>query len=61
MTYIITAIYQNKKITRTAYSDFQAYTIINQLRRDGCTEIGMREEVEENPPQSGNSKGTRCK
>ncbi|MGN0263915.1 MAG: hypothetical protein ACI4DX_05950 [Oliverpabstia sp.] len=44
MTYIITAIYQNKKITRTAYSDFQAYTIINQLCRDGCTDIGMREE-----------------
>lgn len=50
MTYIITAIYQNKKITRTAYSDFQAYTIINQLRREGCTEIGMREEVEEKSP-----------
>lgn len=44
MTYIITAIYQNKRITRTAYSDFQAFTIINQLRREGCTEIGMREE-----------------
>ena len=44
MTYIITAIHQNKKITRTAYSDFQAYTIINQLRREGCTDIGMREE-----------------
>ena len=57
MTYIITATYQSKRITRTAYSDFQAYTIINQLRREGCTDIGMREEVEENPPQSGNSKG----
>lgn len=57
MTYIITAIHKNKRITRTAYSDFQAFTIINQLRREGCTEIGMREEVEENPPQSGNSKG----
>lgn len=61
MAYIITAIHQNKKITRTAYSDFQAFTIINQLRREGCTEIGMREEVEEKPPQSGDSKGTRCK
>ena len=61
MAYIITAINQNKKIARTAYSDFQAFTIINQLRRDGCTDIGMREEVEENPPRSGNSKGTRCK
>ena len=57
MTYIITATYQSKRITRKAYSDFQAYTIINQLRREGCTEIGMREEVEENPPQSGNPKG----
>ena len=44
MTYIITAIHQGKRITRTAYSDFQAYTIINQLRREGCTDIGMREE-----------------
>ena len=57
MAYIITATYQSKRITRKAYSDFQAYTIINQLRREGCTEIGMREEVEKNPPQSGNSKG----
>lgn len=44
MVYIITAIHQSKRITRKAYSDFQAYTIINQLRREGCTEIGMREE-----------------
>ena len=50
MTYIITATYQSKRITRTAYSDFQAFTIINQLRRDGCTDIGMREEVEEKSP-----------
>lgn len=57
MTYIITATYQSKRITRKAYSDFQAFTIINQLRREGCTDIGMREEVEENPPQSGNSRG----
>ena len=57
MTYIITAAYQSKRITRKAYSDFQAYTIINQLRREGCTDIGMREEVEEKSPQSGNSKG----
>lgn len=61
MVYIITATCQSKRITRTAYSDFQAFTIINQLRREGCTEIGMREEVEEKSPQSGNSKGTRCK
>lgn len=44
MAYIITAIHQSKKITRTAYSDFQAFTIINQLRREGCADIGMREE-----------------
>ena len=44
MRYIITATYKGSRITRTAYSDFQAYTIINQLARDGCTDIGMREE-----------------
>ena len=45
--YIITAVYRGKRITRTAFSDFQAYTIVNQLARDGCVDIGMREESEE--------------
>ena len=42
--YIITATYRDRKITRTAFGDFQAFTIINQLVREGCTNIGMREE-----------------
>ena len=42
--YIITAIYQGKRIIRRAYSDQQAFTIINQLYRDGCKDVGMREE-----------------
>lgn len=59
MAYIITATYQSKRITRTAYSDFQAYTIINQLRREGCTEIGMREEVEEKSPSERQLQGDK--
>lgn len=42
--YIITAMYQGSRITRKAFSDLQAFTIINQLSHEGCTEIGMREE-----------------
>lgn len=42
--YIITANYKGNWITRKAFSDFQAWVIINQLSRDGCTDIGMREE-----------------
>ena len=42
--YIITATYRGRKITRTAFGDFQAFTIINQLAREGCVDIGMREE-----------------
>lgn len=42
--YIITAIYKDRKVTRTAFGDFQAFTIINQLAREGCVDIGMREE-----------------
>lgn len=42
--YIITAMYQGRRITRKAFSGFQAFTIINQLVREGCTDIGMREE-----------------
>lgn len=41
---IITATYNGKKITRTAYSDFQAFTIINMLARQGAVDIGMRKE-----------------
>jgi len=42
--YIITATYQGKRIVRRAYSDLQVFTIVNQLYRDGCTDVGMREE-----------------
>lgn len=42
--YIITADYKGRRVTRIAYSDFQAWTIVNVLSRDGCTDIGMREE-----------------
>lgn len=41
--YIITATYQGKRIIRRAYSDLQVFTIVNQLYRDGCTDVGMRE------------------
>lgn len=42
---IITANYRGRKIERRAYSDFQAFTIINTLSREGCVDIGMREET----------------
>lgn len=42
--YIITASYRGRKITRAAFGDLQAFTIINQLAREGCVDIGMREE-----------------
>lgn len=42
--YIITATYLGRKLKRVAYSDFQAFTIINVLSREGATDIGMREE-----------------
>ena len=45
--YIITAKYKGNKITRKAFSDTQAFMIINQLSREGCTEIGMKEEKKE--------------
>ena len=47
MKYIITATYKGRRITRTAYSPKQAYITINQLAREGCTDMGMREEMEE--------------
>lgn len=43
MKYIITGDYQGKRITRTAHSDFQAFTIIGQLNQEGVINIGMRE------------------
>lgn len=42
--YIITATYRDRKIIRKAFGDSQAFTIINQLAREGCVDIGMREE-----------------
>lgn len=42
--YIITAKHKGNKITRKAVSDTQASAIINQLLREGCTEIGIKEE-----------------
>ena len=35
---------RKKRIVRRAYSDLQVFTIVNQLYRDGCTDVGMREE-----------------
>lgn len=43
---IITATYRGKRIKRTAFSDFQAFTIINMLAREGAIDIGMRQEAE---------------
>lgn len=40
---IITATYKGRAITRKAFSDYQAFIIINMLAREGATEIGMRE------------------
>ena len=42
--YIITAKHKGNKITRKAFSDTQASAIINQLLRERCTEIGIKEE-----------------
>lgn len=44
MKHIITADYNGQKIERTAFSGQQAFTIINTLAREGCTNIGMKEE-----------------
>lgn len=41
--YIITATYKERRVKRKAFSDFQAWVIINTLTREGCTDIGMRE------------------
>lgn len=42
--FIITAKYCGRKIERKAFSEYQAWTIINTLRREGCADIGMRED-----------------
>lgn len=47
MRYIIRGIYKGNKIERIAFGDFQAFTIINQLTRDGVTELEMCEDVKE--------------
>ena len=44
MKYIITATFLEKRIERIAYGDFQAWLIVNTLKREGATDIGMREE-----------------
>lgn len=44
MKHIITATYKGRRIKRIAYSDLQAWTIVNILRREGAVDIGMREE-----------------
>lgn len=44
MVYIIYGYYKGQKIKRIAYSDFQAFTIINQLNREGVRDISIREE-----------------
>ncbi|SHO46814.1 hypothetical protein [Anaerocolumna xylanovorans] len=42
MKYIITGDFQGQNITRTAYSDFQAFTLIGQLGQEGITDISMK-------------------
>ena len=44
--YIITANYKGRRIRRTVYGEYQAWCTVNTLRREGCTDIGMREEDE---------------
>lgn len=39
---IITATYKGNRLTRKAFSDFQAYTIISTLAREGCVDIRMK-------------------
>lgn len=43
--YLITAMNNGRSVERIAFGDFQAFTIINLLSREGCTDIGMRELV----------------
>lgn len=55
--YIITATYQGKRIVRRAYSDLQVFTIVNQLYRDGCTDVGMREVIRIGEDEKRNNSG----
>lgn len=48
---IITATYKGERITRIAYGDFQAFTVINLLAREGAADIGMREAGREKSAQ----------
>lgn len=43
---IITARRNGRLVTRKAFGDKQAFTIINTLAREGCTDIGMRDAEE---------------
>lgn len=45
MKHIITGNYKGKKIERIAFSNSQAFVIINQLSREGVTDIGIREDT----------------
>lgn len=44
MKYVITANYNGERIKRVAYSDFQAWVVVNTLAREGATDIKMKEE-----------------
>lgn len=54
MRYIITGIYEGKKITRVCYSDLQAFIINNTLAREGVENLGMREEAGTNDNRAEN-------
>jgi len=41
---IITAEKDGRKEEKIVYGDFQAFTVINLLKREGFKNIGMREE-----------------
>lgn len=44
--FIITCIApEGRKVERIVFSEFQAFTTINLLRHEGCTNFGMREEI----------------
>lgn len=43
MTYDIKADQNGQTVRRVAYGDLQAWLIVNQLSRDGCTSICMTE------------------
>lgn len=49
---LITAEKDGRKVKRICYGDYQAFTISNQLCRDGCRNIGMRE-LKDGDPDAG--------